>query len=364
MIREFRVEDIDAVSALRLEVFGTNQSAPLEVLKRHFHQVFFENPWGGASGCSSYVWEEDDESIGGFIGVLPRPMTFDGQPLRGVVGTQLMVHPERASAFAGVHLLRALFACDCDVILTDGATSEAAAFWESGGGDRLWLQSLKWSRTLRPAREVVRIAGRSRPGMRMIARALDPVLALVDSVFARLRPNRFRETSSVFSEDPLTPESLIEGARQLPAHKAVRMAYDEASLAWILERARENSWQGELLGAVLRDECGAIRGWYIYYLNPRRGTSEVLQVVGMPGSEEDVLAHLFASAWKRGAVSLRGTMDTRLADAINERHGRFRLGAPWTMCYSKRPDVLAALHRGDAQFSRLDMEFWMQFARG
>lgn len=68
----------------------------------------------------------------GFLGVMPRPMLFNGQLIKAAPSSQFIVAPESRSV--GVMLLRAFFEGPQDLSLTDEANSISRKLWEKIGG--------------------------------------------------------------------------------------------------------------------------------------------------------------------------------------------------------------------------------------
>src|SRR5690349_15035049 len=147
-IRAFAPEDIPEVARLWLKVFRHTDQTPPESATRYFHQVFFDHPW--PASIPSLVYLSTNSRIIGFIGVLPRPMTLGGAPLRAAVSTQLMVDPESREPLAAIQLTKALIAGPQDLTYTDGSNEISARLWERAGGEVVPLKSLEWMRILRP----------------------------------------------------------------------------------------------------------------------------------------------------------------------------------------------------------------------
>ncbi len=135
-------------------------------------------------------------------------------------------------------------------------------------------------------------------------------------------------------------------------------SYDERSLDWLLGEARAKRRHGELQARLLKDTAGETAGWFLYYAG---AVSKVLQVHARAGAEHAVLHHLFHHAWRRGAAAIEGRMEPRLARALGEAHCLFHSAAAHALVQAREPEVLSALARGDAFFSRLEGEWWMRF---
>jgi hypothetical protein len=105
-VRPFLEEDIDQVAELHRRVFRTGDaSAGLERRYRAYLKgVFLENPWYDEA-VSPLVYEDSDQSIIGFLGVVPRRLSIRGRPIRAAVSSQFIVEPGRRSTLAAVHLM-------------------------------------------------------------------------------------------------------------------------------------------------------------------------------------------------------------------------------------------------------------------
>jgi hypothetical protein len=91
-VRPFTAGDIGPVADLHRRVFATGPAGPdLEAAYRaYFNATFLEHPWRD-EGMSSLVYEDDGGRLAGFLGVTPRRMLLDGQPLRTAVSSLLLV---------------------------------------------------------------------------------------------------------------------------------------------------------------------------------------------------------------------------------------------------------------------------------
>ncbi len=84
-------------------------------------------------------------------------------------------------------------------------------------------------------------------------------------------------------------------------------------------------------------------------------------MVAADGAFDHVLQRLFEDAWRQGAIALRGRLDPAHIQQLSDRHCLFRREGPWTLMHSRDPEILAAIHQGDAFLTRLDAEWWMRF---
>jgi hypothetical protein len=353
-VRPFAEGDLTAVAAMWLRAFR-REGDPGEVA-RYFREVFLEGP-GGGEGVRSLVHEDGRGGIGGFVGALPRAMLFEGRPLRAAVATQLMVDPGPRRAFVAFDLLRALFAGPQELTFSDGSNDASRAVWERTGGEVALLHCLEWTRVLRPAgymqhRLARRLGG---PG----ALAGRPLCNAVDEIAALLPVGALRPPRAALQEEELSAEAVLALLRR--GAYALRPAYDAPPLAWLLRKAAETRGHGALRQRLCRDAQGAPAGWYVYYAKPG-GVSKVLQLGGIQRAIAGVLGNLFADAFQQGSVAISGQAEPRFLRELSEAHARFACNGLGVVVHSRRQEVLAAIHRGDAFLSRLDGEWWLRFA--
>lgn len=110
----------------------------------------------------------------------------------------------------------------------------------------------------------------------------------------------------------------------------------------------------------MRQSDGAVAGWFLHYVEPG-STSEVLQLAGRPAGRALVLAHLLEDARRRGAIAVAGRLEPTWLPELAAQGCALRDDGPWVLYHSSRPEVAAAIERGDAFLSRLDGEWWLSF---
>src|SRR2546425_6425945 len=94
-IRPFVAEDIPRVARLHSMVFGPRgrtDAAGLDSYPAYFTRVFLDNPSRDVR-LSSLVCEEGGGRIVGFLGVVPRGMSMNGQRLLAAISSQFVVDP-------------------------------------------------------------------------------------------------------------------------------------------------------------------------------------------------------------------------------------------------------------------------------
>jgi len=358
VVRDFRREDIAQAVDLHNRVFGANPAFSPATLGDYFNEVLFDNPWRDEA-LPSLMSLDGGGRITGLLGVLPRPMEFRGRRLRAAVCTQLMVAPSHRGRLTAVRLIKAFFSGPQDLSMGDGANEEARRLIVGLGGTAALPYSMHWIRPLRPARYVLSML-RKQPALRPLAALAQPLGALADMAAARMRQNRFAEPSADLEDGPLESLTMLAHLPLMCQEASLRPIYDAHSLHWLLEQASTKSRYGKLRSRAVFTSRRGLIGWYLYYLQPG-AISEVIQIAAIHGAFDGVLQQLFNDAWRHGAVALRGRLDPAHLQELSDRHCWFRRDGPWTLMHSRHPDVLDALHRGDAFLSRLDAEWWMRF---
>ena len=350
-VRPFAAGDLPAVAQLFSRVHPKGGWVSQSECEAYFQEMFFANPWVEPE-LPSWVAMEGTRAVG-FIGVMPRPMRLRGRAVKAAVVTQLMVDQDRRHGVAAAQLLRKALAGAQELTISDGANEASRKMWEALGGLTSTLYSLQWRRLLRPAQSALQRA--SSPHGRAAALLATPVALLADAYAAHYRALR---RPSPLVEAPLDATAMLDGLDRAARQVALSPQYDPASLAWLLGHARAKRRHGELQACILRDTRG-VAGWFIYYLNG--AMSRVLQVHATEGAERAVLDHLFQHAWRRGAAAIEGRMEPRLASMLGQRHCLFLSTTVFALIHSGNADLLGALARGDAFFSRLEGEWWMRF---
>jgi hypothetical protein len=365
-IRAFRGEDIPQVVNLWLKVFHKTVASAPESLRAYFVETFFESPWRDAS-LPSLVYEGESGQIVGFLGVLPRIMTFRGQRIKVAVATQLMVDGHARSVYPGVKLMKTFFSGPQDLSFSDGANETSERLWRAAGGDVSVLYSLDWSRALRPVEYAMAQVKRRKPSLLAVAEALGPICRLFDAVIVRssvgrwLRVNWLPEVTDATVEENPSADTLLWCVRNLSGERALQPEYEIDAFRWLLKKASEKKFHGDLQQGVVRDTKGEILGWYLYYVRPGE-VAQVLQFGGRPKFIRKVLDCLFLQAWKQRAVAVCGELDPRFAKELASSRCRFTWSSSSVVVQSRRREILDAIHRGDAFLSRLEGEWWARFS--
>ena len=354
-VRAFRKEDIAAVVELRTDRFRWSEHDDPAALATYIAEVFLGNPWYD-DRLPSLVAEDANGRVIGFLGIVPRRMTVSGRPLRVAATTQLMV-ARTAPPTVGAQLLRKLFDGPQDFALADVASVPARRLWESLGGATATTTSLNWMRLLRPLRHLVsRAAGGGRLG-----RAAGACAAPIDAVAGRLMAACGRSPVPAGGERQPMSDADVAICLATPLDgRAMRGDHDVASVAWLLNMMRRRRSYGAVRQSRIVDARGDLLGWYLYHARAG-GSAHVAHVTARPRAAGIVLDHLFGEAWVQGCTAVMGRFDTRLVEALAERHGFFHGPDTWVLVHARDRELLAVVARDDAALTRLDGEWWMAF---
>ncbi|HZH40689.1 MAG TPA: GNAT family N-acetyltransferase [Gemmatimonadales bacterium] len=335
-IRPLRAEDIPDLVALRRRAFTRSQRSDAE-MGTYFEQVFLQNPWRDEKTPSLVYAGEDGRPVG-FLGVVPRPASFHGEPIRIAVGTQFMVHPDHRGV-AGLQLLKEFLSGGQDLSLADLANDASHRLWERLGGRTARIPSLQWTLAFMRVPRPVRV----------------PLRFLLRLVWPRWRPPKG------IRRGPLTPKLLTQQLPQLLQSVILRPEYDARSAAWIFDQLVTKRGLGEIRSAVLWDTAGVeVLGWYVYYADAER-MGRVVHFVARPGARDLVLQDLFANAWSEGLAAITGRLEAGLLRHAGRSGLTCRREGPWMLMQSSRPEILEAVDRGDAFLSGLEGEGLLSF---
>ena len=333
-------------------VFGNAVQGSSAYLKR----IFFEQPWCDAS-LSSLVYEDEQGRIIGCLGIMPRRMKFRGRPVQAAVGHNFMVDRSRRGSLAGVELARRFLRGPQDLSLAEGNES-SRRIWEFLGGTVCLLYSFSWTRALRPAQySLTFLKHRGLPSV--AARTLGPLCGAADALLHLLPQDAFRLQPPAALSDDLDNVTMLACLSAFITNRALQPVYDTPSLNWLMQTLAEKRHRGTLHRVAVRTHSGRPLGWYLYFLGDS-GVAEVLQIGGREDKLGEVLDHLFYHAWQRGAVAATGPMDPSLCGPLSQSHCMFhRPDNCWMLVHSHDPQILNALHAGDAFLSRLEGEWWI-----
>jgi hypothetical protein len=360
MVRAFAEGDIPQVASLHQAVFKPYERQARDGRNGHhayFKSVFLDNPWRDPD-LTSLVYEEADGRISGFLGVVPRRMSIRGQQLQAAISTQFIVAPESRNALIAVQLARTFLDGPQDLSISDEADDLARKIWEGLGGTTALLQSMHWTRPLRPARLALSFL-RNRRALAPLAALASPPSRLFDAMATRLRCSRLFQSRPHVLADALRLETVLATLPECAAG-SLRVEYDHRAFRWLLDRAVQRQPDAGLHAVLLRNQELDVIGWYLYSLLPS-GVADVLQIAAKARSIDLVLDQLFYGAWVQGATAVRGRMEPRFLQAFSDKYCLFHRRGPWMLVSAKKPDVVRAFAEGDVFFSRFDGEWCLGF---
>jgi hypothetical protein len=331
-----------------------------DALRGYLLELFCRHPWQDER-VTSLVYEEGPGELVGCLGVMPRPMAVDGEPILAAVSHNFMVDPGRRSSMAGIELMKALFAGPQDLSLAEG-NDASRRLWTALGGATSLLYSIRWTQPLRPARHALSVLARRGHLGRAAAAGLLPFCALADAVAARLPGSPLRPPAPDRPVTEVDAEGLAAGIERLSRGRALRPRYEVGTLEWLLGALALRTDRGPLRTGMVgpAGEGGAPAGWYLYYARPG-GIGEVVQLGATEETAGTVLDHLARDARRHGVLALTGLLDPTLLPAFSERLALLHRGrsATWLLVQGRSERAVRALRTGDAFFTHLEGEWWL-----
>lgn len=354
-IRPVEARDVSRIADMQEKLLGRGNPAASSSLRDALMTIIMDNPWRTQS-MPSLVYEESDGSLSGFLGVVPRPMIFEGRKILASISHTFVVEPDSRSSLVALKLIKAYMSGPQDLSIAEG-NDISRRIWEGLGGAIPLLYSLGWMRVLQPAQYALgALKRRNLPsavitGLKYFGRQFDSVLT---------RKGPFRLAEPRLSGEMLKTSVVCDHLQKFCQRQALRPQYDEQSLDWLLNALGRKARC--IRKILLRNESGEIVGWYIYALTAT-GAWKVIQLMAAQDSEGDVLDHLFYQASRDGAVAIYGFMESRFFPALSARDCIFRHDgkSPWMLVYSRNPRIVQSFNEGKAVVSRLDGEWWVSF---
>ncbi|MBT8084465.1 MAG: GNAT family N-acetyltransferase [Woeseia sp.] len=353
-IRACKPADLEAVTALFSETFSSYDANYNGDLQGYLRQVYFENPWMD-DAMPSLVYEQDGAVVG-FLGVVPRQMSYRGKSIQAAVSSALMVRRSSSgqrNPLQGVALMRRFLKGPQDLSLTDTANESSRRLWTGCGGDVAYAYSYSWTRPLQPLATMMELGGYGDGNLG--SKIVKPFVRVVDGALGRMRGLRPGKPEHVAEE--IDTETLLELIQSVSSYSLVPQ-YDLQSLRWLIGMAEQSPDEGRLAKRCVRDSAGKVLGWYVYY-ETKGKLARVLQLAGHPHSMRDVLNALVHDAMQAGAAALWGRTEPRYASFLHDQKCIF-FANPWVLVQAKNPELVACFREADAFFSGFEGELWMQ----
>jgi len=282
-------------------------------------------------------------------------MLIGGRKIIASVAGNNMVDPELKDPFAGVLLLRKLFASNTLLTISDSANEISRTLWTRLGANVLTLHSMRWVRILQPSRYMLSLI----PKQNRISR-LTPFLRPLCTVGDTLVSKFFKPSSNsleVSSAREPVYETIVREFADVIGRRALVPEYSKEGLTWLLDMASRKEQYGKLFNVVVKDGSDKVAGWYMYY-TAMEGAAQVLQFAARHNMTAAVLNHMFSHARAQRCVAVMGGIETNAVKEFSENQCMFFLRNMYTVAYSQDPEITAALLQGDAFISRLEGEWW------
>jgi hypothetical protein len=357
-VRPVEDKDIGQIADLHERLLGKREDHSSASLRNSLKTLIFENPWRSPS-IPSLVYEQADGSLSGFLGVVPRPMIFNGRKVTAAISHSFMVEPGSRSSLAAIKLIRTFLAGPQDLSMAEG-NNVTRKIWEGMGSSTSLIYSLSWTRPLQPARYM--LSALQRRGMpAVLATPLQYLCGWIDrSSIAHRGPFKLAEPR--LTSEQLDADSLCSNLAHLCTGPRLLPDYDPVSLSWLLENMQRKINGQPIRKVLLRNESQEIVGWYLY-CQTVSGAWKVIQLVATEHSINDVLDHLFYQARKDGVSAISGYMAPPFFQALASRDCLFRHdgATAWMLFHSRDREISDAFHQGRVFVSRLDGEWWIGF---
>ncbi len=342
-IRPFQREDLQAVvKLLGDQLEGWDGDVGL------IEAAFLDHPWMDPETPSLVI--DDGGTPTGFIGVHPRRIEFDGQPVKGACCTHLVVHPDGRAAGGGAQLVRAVMSGPQELTWSDTTIPVVARMWTVFGGRIDYARVADWIIVLRPFRWGARAVAsrvRGRPRTDEI-----PVAGAPMSVIPRLIPGAHHPTPPEVAGSDATAAEIVATQPEVTRRLVLYVPYDQATLDFTLSRFEAT---GKRVVCRLVRRGGQPIGWYVYFLNPG-GVSRVIHLATATRDAHHVLGELIDHAREAGSSAVSGRYEPNLDLALRARFAILGLNSRPAI-RARDPKVGIALAGDASLLTRLDGEW-------
>ncbi len=349
-----RKEDIPAVARLHLRVYGNSNNESVEDLESYYQKVLFGHPWRDEES-PSLIFRLEDGGVEGLLGVMVRRMVYKGKPIRMAVPHSLMVAPDCSSPMAAIQMARKFFEGAQDLVVGDGANDQSRKLLEAMGAGTSCLYSMYWLCLLRPCSYAGSALGAKR-GIKLLTLASRPACLFADSLAGRFWrrsiQSRQPEESTVSEVDS---RALLLSVKDFPCRSPLHPEYCETDLQGMADFLGGVSGHGQSQGIEVRNAKGQRIGTCLYRIGARKAM-EVLLLLARDDSADVVFGRVLEHALNLGVTSVGGRMDPRFFQSMSDYACLIRRRS-WVVVYSRNPEILDVIHRGDAVLSALDGEF-------
>ena len=327
-------------------------------LKTYLRTLFLDGA-NREAGIFSRVHVRADDTVSGFLGVLPVEMEYQGRRLVAANCGTFACDDRDSDPFAGARLLRDVLSGPQDLSFSETSNDVSTDMWRTMRATVLGPYSLEWLRVLKPAAFALEAAA----GKVRAARLLSPVAKLADAVLCRRGEKQawshytpLAGKADAFESVPADNGEFSALCLDLLAPFALRPAWDRPKLEAMLVHAERKALHGERVQHIVRTRAGKPVGLYLYYGDPG-GIGRTVQIMAAPGQESIVIDCLIRNAYERGLVAIRGRTQPHLLQAmIGKKCGFVHTSS--TLVHARDPDILAALTHGQPFLNGLAGEGW------
>lgn len=349
---------MDAVADLFQRLLRKSGQPANDDLKAYIHTLFLDGA-NREAGLFSRVHVRADDTVSGFLGVLPVEMHFDGRRLLAANCGTFACDDRDSDPFAGARLLRDVLSGPQDLSFTETSNDVSTDMWRTMRAGVLAPYSLEWLRILRPAAFALEAAAAKVSA----ARLLSPVAKLGDAILRQRGGKQswshytpFAGKADALEAKPADNAAFAALCVDLVARFPLRPAWDRPTLEGMLKHAERKALHGERIQHIVRTRSGKPVGLYLYYGNPG-GIGRVVQIMAAPGHEAIVIDCLVRNAYDRGLVAVRGRTQPELLQAMIGKKCAF-LHTSSTVVHARDPAILAALTHGQPFLNGLAGEGW------
>jgi hypothetical protein len=357
--RALRQDELPRVADMFQRVFRKRRSPASPALTEELHALFLEHP-GADPDVGSLVYERADGEIGGFLGVLPARLQFNGRPIVASVMSSWMVEDRERDAAAGATLLRAHLARGHDLTLTDTANGTSVDVLHRLRLGLSPCHSLQWVKALNYAAYGA-AALRERLGAWAPQRLVTSARRAENLARRRLGLNGL-DAHPGWRRETVAPARFGEGLNALAAaDRQLAPCWSAAEYDWMLARAAQRPSLGALQLRHVFDARGRLAGAYAYHAQPA-SRAVALTIVARRLSEEGVLRMLIADARDAGCTHICGAADPALMDGLYLIPKVFYRHSCAMALKARTPEILAAATTAQGCIGGLVGDGWTPLA--
>jgi hypothetical protein len=356
-IRSLRPDDIPQIGDLFASIFRPGQTVRRSAIEAALARTYLTSP-GDLKRPSSLVDTNEDGRIQGFMGIITIAARFGDEYLRGgVLGNFMALEAGRAQT--ALRLSLATGKQDLDFVFTDTANRTSLDMARGFKYSLLPLNSLEWVKILRPVETLSFLLGRRLKGAEAV---LAPIARFADQAASRLSFASLNEPERrEIIDRPIDAAAFGARAPALIERFTIRPDWNPGELQWLLTQAAFKTRNGPLHIREVSDGAGKPLGLYLLYAKAG-AAAQVLQIVSLRNHEATVLGSIFRTAFKLGAVAVRGPANAAAVEGLIRQTGIFYHHVAASQVFARRPDVKEAFLERHSCLGGLFGEAWTQLS--